>query len=306
MADLSQLEVFVRVVDHASFTAAAEAMGVSKSFASRQVSALEDRLGARLLNRTTRRVTLTDVGRVFHDRCRRILEELEDAETAVSSLQNAPRGTLRIAAPVTFGVRYITPLIADFMCEHTELDVEVEFNDRRVDLVDDGFDLAIRIGLLDDSALIARKLAPTTSYIFASPKYLEEHGEPRTPEELRSHQCLRYAYQSRGLSWSLQGPEQRELSVVVRGRAVLNSGEALVEFGRRGLGLVWSPDFLAVDAVRAGHLVRVLPGWRSKSHVWAVYPHSRHLSAKVRLFVERLIAWFSAPDWRLESDEDNA
>jgi len=298
MQDLSQLEVFVRVVDEASFTSAAESLGVSKSFASRQVSALEDRLGARLLNRTTRKVTLTDVGRVFHERCTRILEELQDAEAAVSQLQNAPRGTLRLSAPMSFGVRYVAPIVAEFMVAHAELAVDVHFNDRRVDLIEEGFDLAIRIGKLADSSLIARKVASTELVLVASPGYLAAHGTPESPEDLRGHSCLLYAYQSSGhQTWALDGPSETQSVVHVHGRAVINNGEALLEATRWGLGVCSMPDFLAADDLLSGTLVRVLPDWGSASAVWAIYPHTRHLSAKVRLFVEALNTALEHPPW---------
>jgi DNA-binding transcriptional LysR family regulator len=297
MSDLSQLEVFVRVVDAGSFTAAAEQLGVSKSHVSRQVSALEDRLGARLLNRTTRRVTPTDVGNVFHERCARILEELVDAEAAVTSLQTRPRGLLRLSVPVSFGIRYVAEAVADFMLEHPELEVDVQFSDRVVDLVDDAFDLAVRIGRLADSSMIARKLAASSSHVCASSDYLERHGAPQGPEDLRDHACLLYAYQFTGsTSWQLEG-SGREVTVHVTGPMVSNNAEAMIAAACRGLGLVFIPDLLLVDEVKAGRLVPVLPGWSAEAAVWAVYPHHRHLSAKVRLFVDALAERFASPPW---------
>lgn len=303
MADLSQLEMFVNVVDAGSFTGAAEALGVSKSHVSRQISALEDRLGARLLNRTTRKVILTDIGRVFHERCTRILEELEDAEAAVTSLQTSPRGRLRMSVPMSFGVRYIAPYLADFMAQYPELEVEVDFSDRRVDLVDDGYDLAIRIGRLADSSLIARKLAPTLQVVCASPGYLEEHGEPHTPEDLKQHQCLLYTYDTGGLqTWRLEGPGG-EVVVHVKGRVVANNGDALVAAAEAGLGVLQIPDFLAASALRQGSLRQILPQWASSAAVWAVYPHSRHLSAKVRVFVDGMLERFQTPPWSMTPPE---
>lgn len=298
MPDLSQLELFTRVVETGSFTAAATQLGVSKSFVSRQVGALEDRLGARLLNRTTRKVTLTDVGRVFHLRCARILEELEEAELAVSSLQNHARGTLRVSAPMTFGIRYVAPAVAKFLRLHTELIVDIDFSDRRVDLVDEGFDLAIRIGRLADSSFVARKLAESQTVLVASATYLEARGWPQTPADLKQHDCLRYAYQSGGSqTWQLEGPKAREVSVHVQGRALSNNGDALLEAATEGLGIAMVPDFLACKALREERVVRVLPQWGWHTRVWAVYPHSRHLSAKVRLFIEHLRAVFQDVSW---------
>lgn len=298
MPDLSQLELFTRVVETGSFTAAAAQLGVSKSFVSRQLGALEDRLGARLLHRTTRKVTLTDVGRVFHQRCARILEELEDAELAVSNLQNHARGTLRISAPMSFGVRYVAPVVASFMRQHPELTVDIDFSDRRVDLVEEGFDVAVRIGRLADSSFVARKLAESQTVIVASEAYLEARGVPRTPYELREHACLRYAYQSGGAqTWQLEGPGGKEVAIHVHGRAISNNGDALLEAAMEGLGIALAPDFLACRALREGRLRRILTDWGWPTRVWAVYPHSRHLSAKVRLFVEHLREVFQGPTW---------
>lgn len=296
MADLSQLEVFVAVVDSGSFTAAAEALGVSKSFASRQVSQLEDRLGARLLQRTTRKVSLTDVGRVFHERCARILEDLQEAELAVSQMQTVPRGTLRMSVPMSFGLRYVAPAVGELMARYADLHVDVSFSDHRADLMDEALDVVIRIGKLADSSFIGRKLAPARTFVCASPDYLKARGTPRAPEDLRDHDCLLYAYQRTGHAWSLEGP-QGEVSVPVAGRMVANNGDALLEAARRGLGVVYAPDFLAADDLRAGRLSRVLPEWCSEAAVWAIYPHNRHLSAKVRAFVDLLGAHFENPPW---------
>lgn len=301
MPDLSQLELFTRVVETGSFTAAAAQLGVSKSFVSRQVGALEDRLGARLLQRTTRKVTLTDVGRVFHQRCARILEDLEEAELAVSSLQNTARGTLRVSAPMSFGIRYISPAVASFLRQHRELSVDVDFSDRRVDLVDEGFDLAVRIGRLADSSFVAGKLAETRGILVASEAYVAESGRLQGPDDLRDHECLRYAYQSGGSqTWQIEGPKGREISIHVHGRALSNNGDALLDAATAGLGVAFVPDFLACPYLRDGRLIHVLPAWGWRSRVWAVYPHSRHLSAKVRLFIEHLREQFKDVSWSPE------
>jgi DNA-binding transcriptional LysR family regulator len=296
MAEPADIEVFVRVADAGSFTQAAAALGISKSHASRVVSELEDRLGARLLQRTTRKVGLTEVGAVFRDRCRRILEELHDAETAVAEQQTTPRGLLRVTLPIRFGVEYIAPAAADFAAAHEELAVELVHEDRRVDLVEEGYDLAIRIGALSESTLVARKLGPTYGMLCASPQYLARRGVPARPEDLRRHDCMLYTFQAGARVWTLRGP-RGEPSVPVAGRFSSNNGESLQAAARSHLGIAFLPDFFVAEDLRAGRLVRVLPEWGRESAVWALYPHSRHLSAKVRQFVDFLARRFADPPW---------
>jgi DNA-binding transcriptional LysR family regulator len=296
MHDLAQLEIFVHVVDDGGFTSAAHNLGVSKSFVSRQLGALEDRLGARLLNRTTRKLTLTDIGTVFYERCRRVLDELTEAEAAVTNLQTAPRGTLRLAAPMSFGVRYVAPEVAAFLAEHDELSIDIDLADRRVDLLDEGFDLAIRIGKLADSSLIARKLGASDLLMVASPAYLDRRGRPEHPRELREHDCLLYAYSPNNTSWQLEG-EGGSITVPVTGRVGANNGDAIAVAARAGLGIARLPDFIAAPLVREGACEQVLSKWTESYGIWAVYPHNRHLSAKVRLFVEFLAERWATPPW---------
>lgn len=297
MADLSSLELFVKVVDLGSYTAAADAFGVSKSHVSRQVSALEDRLGARLLNRTTRAITLTEAGRMFHERCTEILGQIEDAERAVTSLQTKPRGELRISAPMTFGIRYLAPVIAEFMAHNPELTVDAQLNDRRIDVVEDGFDLAVRIGKLPDSSLIARRIAEVRLFAYASPAYIESHPEISKPEDLRAHECLLYLHGGRGpQTWTFTRGEA-QTSVAVTGPMISNNGEVLLEAARTGLGITFGPDFIAAPAVEAGEMVPVLPQWYAPGALWVVYPHRRHVSAKVRAFVDFMAAAFVDPPW---------
>jgi DNA-binding transcriptional LysR family regulator len=300
MGNLTQLEIFVLVVETGSFTAAAKALSVSKAHVSKQVRALEDRLGARLLNRTTRKVATTDIGASFYERCRRILDELGDAESAVTDLQTTPRGTLRVTAPGAFGITYVAPAMAQFMVEHDELVVDMCFSDRSIDLLEEGFDLGIRIGRLPDSSLIAKRLAETCTHVCGSPEYFDRHGRPQRPEDLRHHDCLRYAYQNSGQSWRLGGPEG-DVSVPVSGRVVANDGDALLAAARLGLGLCFIPDFYVTDDLASGRLERVLTQWATPTPIWAIYPHSRHLSAKVRLFVDYLAERFAEPPWVVDA-----
>jgi DNA-binding transcriptional LysR family regulator len=304
MHDLAQLEIFVHVVQDGGFTQAAQSLGVSKSFVSRQLGALEDRLGARLLNRTTRKLTLTDVGSVFYERCKRVLDELSEAEHEVSDLQNVPRGTLRMSAPMSFGVRYVAPEVAAFAAKHDQLAVELDFSDRRVDLLDEGFDLAIRVGNLPDSSLVARKLGVSDVLLVASADYLDRRGRPTHPRELREHECLLYAY-SPGTQWVLEG-EDGTVTVPVHGRVTANNGDAIAAAVRAGLGIAPLPDFIAAPLVRDGSAELVLAKWTNTFGIWAIYPHHRHLSAKVRQLVDFLAERWAEPAWRCRGETPTA
>lgn len=294
MDRLSSLEIFVKVLDTGSFTEAARVMSVSKSHVSKQIRQLEDRLGVRLINRTTRRVSPTDAGRAFYERCAGIIEDLEDAEQAVSQLNRKPAGTLRVNGPVSFGTRYLGPAVGAFMAQHESLRVDLSLNDRVVNIVDEGFDLAIRIGRLADSSLIARRLAPVSLLLCASPAYLDRRGRPSTPADLKEHDCLLYRYLSTGNTWHIG-----EEAVRVDGRLVSDNGDVLKHAAVAGVGVAFMPDFLVADAIHSGALEVVLPGQNSPLAVWAVYPHSRHLSAKVRLFIDFLVGEYSPePPWK--------
>lgn len=298
MDNLTGMAVFARVVDARSFTAAAAALGLSKSAVSKQVARLEDRLGARLLNRTTRRLSLTEVGAAFYERCARILAEVEDAELAVGRLQDAPRGTLRINAPMSFGQLHLAPAVADFLNGHPGLAVDLTLNDRIVDLVEEGYDVAIRISRLADSSLIARRLVPSRRVVCGSPAYFERHGVPRHPADLRRHNCLLYSYLPTAEEWQFIGPDG-PAAVRVSGTLRANNGDALEAAMLAGLGVALQPTFIAGRDLQAGRLVAVMPDYVDESaSVYAVYPHSRHLSAKVRAFIDFLAARFCpAPPW---------
>jgi DNA-binding transcriptional LysR family regulator len=296
--DLNGLVVFARVVEEKGFSSAARRLGLSKSAVSKQISQLEDRVGARLLNRTTRRLSLTDVGAAFYERCARILAEAEEAELAVSHLQTVPRGTLRISGPTSFGGRYLAAALADFLGLYPELRVDLILNDRVVDLVDEGFDVAVRIGRLADSSLIAKRLCPMPRLIVASPAYVAKHGRPDRPEDLVHHNCLLYSYQATGEVWHVQDRQGVSTSVHVTGNFRANNGEVLLEGARAGVGVALLPAFLAGPDVCTGRLVEVLaPDVDTAQAVSAVYPHNRHLSAKVRVFVDFLAERFSGAPW---------
>jgi DNA-binding transcriptional LysR family regulator len=296
--DLAAMAVFARVVEARGFSAAAARLGRSKSSVSKTVSALENRLGARLLNRTTRRLSLTEAGAAFYERAARILAEAEEAELAVTRLQDEPHGTLRVNAPTNFGERHLAPALADFMARHPALAIDLALDDRFVDVVEEGFDLAIRIAALPGSSLIARRLAPNRRVVCASPAYLERAGTPEKPSDLRAHNCLGYTYLATGNAWRFAGMGD-PVSVRVSGSLSINNGEALRRAALDGLGLVMLPSFIVGDDLRAGALRAVLHEHTdSPSSVYAVYPHSRHLSAKVRAFVDFLAERFGPePYW---------
>ncbi len=297
MDNLSGMAVFAQVVESRSFTGAAQRLGMSKAAVSKQISRLEERLGARLLNRTTRRLNLTEVGAAFYERCARIVAEAEEAELAVTRLNTAPRGTLRVDAPVNFGMQYLAPLLPPFMQRNDELSVDITFSDRFVDLIDEGYDMAIRIAQLADSSLIARKLADMPSVICAAPLYWDLHGRPAHPSELSRHNCFAYSYLATGSEWRLQGPDG-EVTVRVSGSLSANNGDVLRQAATAGLGVVALPVFLACDDLRAGLLEPALADYRPPTRgVYAVYPHNRHLSAKVRAFVDYLVEAMSPAPW---------
>jgi DNA-binding transcriptional LysR family regulator len=298
---LAAMAVFARVVEAGSFSEAARALGLSKSAVSKQVGRLEDRLGTRLMNRTTRQLSLTEAGTAFYEHCRQLVADAEAAESAVTHLAAAPRGTLRVNAPMSFGQLHVAPALPDFLAAYPELSVEMQLNDRTVDLIEEGFDLAIRIGRLSDSSLIARRLAPMRRVVCAAPAYVERHGRPAHPRDLKHHECLIYSYLSSGREWRFQGPEG-ELRVPIQGRLEVNNGDALLAAAREGFGLVMLPTFLCADDLRAGRLEQVLADYCEPEGVaggvHAVFPASRNLSPKVRVFVDYLVGRFGGrPYW---------
>jgi DNA-binding transcriptional LysR family regulator len=298
MDSFSAILVFTRVAETGSFSAAARDLGLSKSAVSKRLAALEDRLGARLVNRTTRRLSLTEVGAAFHERAVRILAELEEAEQTVSRLHAEPRGTLRVNMPMSFGIRHVAPALAEFMARYPELRVAMELTDRRVDMIEEGVDLAIRIAELPDSSLIARRLAPARRAVCASPDYWKCHVRPRDPAELTGHNCLIYTYLAEQREWRFKGPKG-PLSVRVSGSLEANNGDALRDAALAGLGVYLAPTFIIGEDLRAGRLEEVLADYQdSRLSVYAVYPHRQHLSAKVRAFVDFLVERFGPePYW---------
>lgn len=301
MDRFDSLRAFVRVAECHSFSEAARRLGQSKSAISRQIADLENRLGARLFNRTTRSLTLTEAGQGYVERCQHILSDLEEADRAVSNLQAEPRGTLRINAPMSFGVLHLSPLIPLFLERYPQVDIDMAMNDRIVNLVEEGFDLAIRIAKLVDSSLIARRLAPARRVVSASPAYLTKYGIPRTPGDLTRHCCLSYSNMTLSDEWSFVTAEGHRWPVEVHGRLRVNNPDTLREAALAGAGLVMLPSFMVGRDLQAGTLVPVLSEFLVQDiAIYAVYPANRHLSPKVRTFVEFLLAhWGPRPYWDL-------
>lgn len=296
MSHLIEMEAFLVVVEENSFTAAARRLGVTKSYASKLVVRLEDRLGVRLLQRTTRQLTLTEAGRTYYERCSDAMRSLSEAEAEAVELQTSPQGRLRINLPTAFATAYLAAPIAEFKARYPELTIEVILTDRKVDILAEGFDLAVRIGELEDSSLIVRRLASVDRFICASPDYLRRRGTPRKPEDLEGHDCLIYAYHALPTKWHCKGPE-RDAIIEVTGKLVSNHAAMLVEAACQGLGLVFCPIFLSAVAIRQGRLQRVLSDWHFPLSVSAVLPNARHIPAKVRTFVDFLAAHFQRPPW---------
>ncbi|MBL8806531.1 MAG: LysR family transcriptional regulator [Rhodospirillales bacterium] len=293
------LRTFVSVVNGGSFANAARKLGLSRAMATKHIQTLEEHLGVRLLNRTTRRLALTEAGRAFHARAERILADLEEAENAVGDANTMPKGLLRVAAPMSFGVAHLSPAIADFMCEFPEMAVELSLNDRVVDLIDEGLDMAVRIGRLADSSLIAKRLATARFAVAAAPTYLAERGTPKEPEDLVRHDCLEYTLSSRGSDWVFAGPGGSVRAVRASGPLKANNGEALLAAAIAGRGIVYLPTFMVGATIAAGKLVPLFSGdWQPEElAISAVYPPTRHLSAKVRRFVDFLTRRFADPPW---------
>jgi DNA-binding transcriptional LysR family regulator len=292
---LTGMRIFIHVVEANSFTAASNKLGLSRAAVSKHIVQLESHLGGRLLNRTTRRVSVTEAGQAYFERCKQILEDVADAECVVSGLSKEPRGTLRLNVPMTFGTTQIAPLLQRFNAAHPNVEIELSLNDRLIDVVDEGYDLVIRIAELQDSNLIARRLATSRHVICASPAYLERHGRPATPADLATHACLRYSYTQHSSEWLLHGADG-EQRVRISGPLLTNNGGAICTAAENGLGITMLPTFIAGQALRKGKLERVLTDYGCPQlGIYAVYPSNRHLSAKVRSFIDFLVTEFSDP-----------
>ena len=289
MDRLSEMEAFTRVVELGGFTDAARKVGLSKSAVSKHVAALETRLGARLLNRTTRRVSPTEIGLAYYDKAIGVLSAAADADAMATTMQGAPTGELKISAPLTFGLRFVSPALASFLKKYPDVAARLEFDDRTVELVSEGFDVAIRIGDLPDSSLKARKLAETDLNLVASPDYLAKFGAPTSLEDLSKHELMHYSNLSSGNHWRLRSGSGEERLVRSGGRLTINNGEALVQAALDGVGICHSPNFICRDNLADGSLIEVLPDHRPPPlGIYAVYPSGRFPQPKLRVFIGHL------------------
>lgn len=298
MDRLSCMATFVATVDHGGFTAAADQLGLSRAAVSKQIKLLEEHLGVRLLNRTTRRVSLTDVGRVYQERCRSILADIDEAESCAGEEAEVPRGRLLVNAPMSFGVHHLGPAVAAYCGAYPQVQVSLDLNDRFVDVVAEGFDVVIRVARMSDSELVARRLAPCRLVTCASPDYLTQFGRPTVPQDLALHRCLVYSHATTGALWTFTGAEGSE-SVRVNGPVCANNGEILRAAAVAGLGIAMQPTFLAYEEICSGRLEILLADFSPPEvAVYAVYPSRRFLSAKVRTFIDFLSGHFGdEPAW---------
>lgn len=295
MDRIDAMRAFITVVDEGGFTRAAEHLEMSPQLVSKYVAQLEQHLGVRLLNRTTRRLHLTEAGTRYYPRAQQVLTDIDDMEHQLGDLQTQARGLLRISAPVSFATRHLAPLLSDFQRAHPAVGIDLQLNDRKVDIVEEGFDIALRIGHLKSSSLIAKRIAPVRVVMCASPEYLRRHGTPRHPEDLKTHRYLRYSYmeQQAGESifrWLPDRDPHRG------GDLVSNNGDVLVESAMAGAGIALQPTFIAGAAIQAGTLRVVLPEHEPKPmSLYAVYAHRQLLASKVRCFVDFMEGYFGDP-----------
>jgi DNA-binding transcriptional LysR family regulator len=286
----SSMKVFVAVVDGGSFAAAANRLDTSRAMASKQVQNLEEHLGTRLLNRTTRKLSLTETGRGFYERCVQIIADVEEAEQAAGQMTSVPRGVLKVTMPLSYGQHVLGSMIGEYAQSYPLVRLDIALSDRKVDIVEEGFDLAIRIGALAQSDLIARKIGGIRSLVCAAPAYLARFGTPASPGELPRHACLGYTLTGTGGEWRLEGADG-EVVVPIAGPVRADNGDFLRLAAVSGAGIVMQPEFIVGDDLAAGRLVRILPAWQSgELGVHAVYPSRKHLSAKVRTFVDFMAA----------------
>jgi DNA-binding transcriptional LysR family regulator len=289
---LDGVAVFVGVINAGSFTAAAKALGHSTSYVSKEITRLEKRLGSRLLNRTTRTISLTDAGRAYYERCSQIVIDAENAERSISHLQETPSGLLRINAPGSFGAKYLLDIFPKFMQRYPEVKMEVAFNDRLIDVVAEGYDVVIRVGAIKDSNLVARKFTSSRGVVVASPDYIKRKGCPKHAEDLAQHECIAYSLLPTPTQWNFFKDGERT-SVTVEARAMCNSAAIEVAMTVQGIGITQTPLFNCEQEVKSGDLTIILEDYdQINFDVFVVYPHRQYLTAKVRAFVDFLVDSF--------------
>jgi len=293
MDRLSAMKLYCHIVEAGQLSIAADQLNLSKGAVSKQLAKLEAHLGGRLLNRTTRRLTPTEVGVAFYERAKQILESVEEAECVVTGLTAEPSGTLKINAPMSFGFLHMGKLLAKYQQKYPKVIIDISLHDRQIDLIEEGYDLALRIATLKDSSLIARKLAPCHIVMCASPSYLEKYGTPKTPEDLKDHHCLLYTYSDSVKYWSFKNNKGEKKQVPIKGSLITNNGNLICDAVVSGMGIAPLPTFIVGDAIRKGEAKIIMQDWRSQvEDISLLYPSSKHLSAKVRAFVDLAVEHF--------------
>ena len=295
MDRLTEMEAFATVVDQGGFTDAARKMGISKSAVSKHVSSLEARLGARLLNRTTRRVIPTDIGLAYYDRARRVLNDAGEADSLVTAMQSAPSGILRIAVPTDFGATHLSPVLGEFLNRYPDVSVNMVLKNRFIELISEGFDLAIRMGEMDDSSLRARKICEASQRLIASPRYLAEHGRPQRIDDLNDHRLLYYSHNAASSVWKITAPSGEVRQVRSSTWFSVNDGQSLLNAAIEGLGIAYLPSFLYANAMKSGLVEDVMPELPfDVQSLYAVYPSGRFTQPKVRALIDFLVEKFAA------------
>ena len=300
MDRFASMQVFTKVVEAGSFARAAERLGISTSVASRQVADLEAHLQSRLLNRTTRKLSLTESGQAFYERALQVLADLEEAEQAAAQNVAEPRGTIKLNAALAFGILHLAPVLDDYLARYPEVSIDVTLSDRVVDLVEEGYDLALRITAeVRNPGMVARRIGSTRSVVCAAPAYLKRHGTPTHPKELAQHNCLLYSYSAVVNDWAFREPKGGEFNVRVAGNLRTNNGNLLREAAARGVGVIREPSFQVDEDLRNGRLVRLLEDYTwQEMPIHAVYASRKHVTAKVRSFVDFLAGHFAQrSDW---------
>ncbi|VAW46272.1 Transcriptional regulator, LysR family [hydrothermal vent metagenome] len=293
MDKLNAMNLYCHIVESGQLSIAADNLNLSKGAVSKQLAKLEAHLGGRLLNRTTRRLTPTEAGIAFYERAKQILESVKEAECVVTGLTTEPHGTLKINAPMSFGGHYLGELLAKYQQKYPKMKIDLTLHDRQVDFVEEGYDLALRIATLKDSTLIVRKLATCHIVICASPDYLQKNGRPKTPSDLKNHQCLLYAYSDSVKNWRFENKEGEKQQVLLKGSLYANNGNLICDALINGMGIARLPTFIVGDAIRKGTAEVILDDWRPPAlDISLLYPSNRHLSAKVRAFVDLAVEHF--------------
>ena len=299
MNKFEDMQAFVRIVEAGSITKAANQLNIAKSAMSKRLSNLESRLGITLLNRTTRSLILTDNGKAYYNECKRIIDDVVEVEATLQNKQTALSGSIKIAVPLSFGLLHLAPAINEFNQLHPEIRFEIDFNDRKISIVNESYDLAIRVGQLDDSNLMARKITQVKTHIVASPDYLEAHGTPQVPSDLLlGHNKLHYRNTS-GIFHFIDEHNQK-VQINLPSTIISNNGDYLAQCALQGLGIISTPDFISFKKMQSGQLVRILPAYHQtpKIGVHAIYPQTRHLSRKIRSLIDFLVNYFGdKPQW---------